>query len=292
MFIFLAIKQAHTLFYRPFEPLAGSSNDVPPYIQRISQIENHIRTGDWDTARQKSSDLIKLGLTGLHYLQTYQRTLIRAIVVTAYIGWSAFASLFVFRPLDGALEAPGKRTAVDVLALLVLASFWTLFLVQREPWTYFLYIAFPCYFWHQFFSHATLSHLLFISSWPTKGFSSLLRGVAVTISLWAMVAAYTHRSIWSVGYILIGVFWPAIFWPKDLRSNLGPSAYLWPGLCLLSAIFPLLEVNKSESLLTMQVDFFVLYHWVTWNCLQSRWWNFHAHSWVSGPQHPVSKQEN
>src|ERR1700677_4405304 len=39
---------------------------------------------------------------------------------------------------------------VTMTAILVLLAFWTLFAIQRSPWTFYLYIMFPCYFWQQF----------------------------------------------------------------------------------------------------------------------------------------------
>ena len=31
-----------------------------------------------------------------------------------------------------------------------LATFWALFAAQRVPWTFYVYVTFPCYFWQQF----------------------------------------------------------------------------------------------------------------------------------------------
>lgn len=100
-----------------------------------------------------SADLIKTGLAGLHYLQTYDRLLIRGIVTAAYIGWAAYASLFIFRPLDYAtppLKSSWTHILVNTTSAVTLLSFWILFAIQRSPWSFYVYIAFPCYFWQQF----------------------------------------------------------------------------------------------------------------------------------------------
>lgn len=96
-------------------------------------------------------------MDGLHYLQTYERLLIRAIVTVAYTGWVAYASLFIFRPLDSMTNRSTSSrvsTTVTSIAGISLAGFWILFFIQRSPWTFYLYTIFPCYFWHQFMVQA------------------------------------------------------------------------------------------------------------------------------------------
>ena len=39
---------------------------------------------------------------------------------------------------------------VNTLSGLVLLFFWVLFAVQKSPLMFYVYIAFPCYFWQQF----------------------------------------------------------------------------------------------------------------------------------------------
>jgi phosphatidylinositol glycan class N len=78
--------------------------------------------------------------------------LIRAIVTVAFTGWAAYASLFIFRPLDvtGQTRPSVIPAAITAIMVLVLISFWTFFALQRMPWTFYLYVSFPCYFWQQF----------------------------------------------------------------------------------------------------------------------------------------------
>jgi hypothetical protein len=91
-------------------------------------------------------------LDGLHYLQTYERLLIRGIVTAAYTGWAAYASLYIFRPLDYSHSNVSHWSlyAATAVAGVTLIGFWALFMIQSSPWTFYVYIAFPCYFWRQF----------------------------------------------------------------------------------------------------------------------------------------------
>ena len=129
-------------------------SDALSYPQ-LASIENLILEKQWFAARQASSILIQQALQGLHYLQTYDRFLIRGIVSAAYMGWTAYALLHIlrlrdFRSLDGGKPASHSTSTtflITVASLLVLLAFWTLFALQHSPWSFYVYILFPCYFW-------------------------------------------------------------------------------------------------------------------------------------------------
>lgn len=78
---------------------------------------------------------------------SYDRLLIRSIVIVAYLGWAAYASLYIFRP------QPGTDSHI-ILTTAILLVFWAAFAIQRSPWTFYVYVAFPCYFWNQVVTHA------------------------------------------------------------------------------------------------------------------------------------------
>ncbi|KII90223.1 hypothetical protein PLICRDRAFT_40419 [Plicaturopsis crispa FD-325 SS-3] len=244
------IKRAHTLFYTPFQDLErvpkGSNTSLAD--ASIKAIEQHIDEGRWYDARATSAELIKTSLQGLRYLQTYDRLLIRIIVTTAYTGWAAYASLYIFRPV-----AYGTILIVDALALATLGAFWTMFAIQRAPWSFYVYVAFPCYFWHQVFGRAAPA----LRAWLKTGRQSYNlylyamnagRGALVVGALQSMVAAYTERKIWSVGLVLIGIAWPLIAWPTATISRKRFLLCGWMLSCLVTAVFPLLPVDKEESL--------------------------------------------
>jgi phosphatidylinositol glycan class N len=152
-------KRKHALFYTPFPLLTPSTNhdqgsDALSYPQ-LATIENLILEKQWFAARQASSTLIQQALQGLHYLQTYDRFLIRGIVSAAYMGWTAYAVLHILRHRDFRSLGGGKPSSlptsptslVSVGSCIVLLGFWTLFALQRSPWSFYVYIMFPCYFW-------------------------------------------------------------------------------------------------------------------------------------------------
>ncbi|KAG6873897.1 hypothetical protein C0995_009676 [Termitomyces sp. Mi166 len=239
------LKKAHALFYKPFVALEGSDATEPHRFADLATIERLIQAKDWRAARLASAKLIRTSLDGLHYLQTYDRVLIRGIVIFAYIGWAAYTSLYIFRPLDFAeTQESSGRVFVHVMAAITLIGFWILFALQRAPFTFYVYIAFPCYFWHQFLLQAIVG--LRVS--PHVSHWKLLFGACMTLAaVQAMVVGYTHRFIWSIGFVLTGVVWP-VSWPSQILKQNFFLAVVWGLVCLSAAVFPVLPVEKQESL--------------------------------------------
>ena len=166
------LKRKHTLFYKPFKPLASSNSDASattyttdthPLIVHISSL---MSSQSYTAARQASFDLIQLALQGLHYLQTYDRFLVRGLVTFAYLGWAAWGSLYLFRPLDTLSDVssqPAMQTTTRFIrwtSWAVLAGFWTLFAVQRSPWSFYVYVLFPIYFWREVLLQCSVAHAL------------------------------------------------------------------------------------------------------------------------------------
>ncbi|KAF8644368.1 hypothetical protein AX16_008507 [Volvariella volvacea WC 439] len=249
------LKQQHTLFYKPFKPLE--------YTTRLTQIQHALSQNDWYTARTQSSQLIQQALQGLHYLQTYDRTLIQGIVVLAYTGWAAFCALYIFKPLEFRLRSSSKTgikhessTMLTAFFAALLFTFWTAFAVQRSSWTFYVYVTFPCYFWWRVGCEVHQSGFLSSVGGMLSGASGsvglmLVKAVGVWIVLQGMVVAYTHRSIWSIGFLVIGLAWP-LNWSQSTRESVGSRTLSsWIAMSLVTGVFPLLSVDKKESLGTI-----------------------------------------
>ncbi|KAF6755115.1 GPI ethanolamine phosphate transferase 1 [Ephemerocybe angulata] len=242
------LKKQHALLYKPFpalpEPTPGSS--------RLTSIESRIESGAWHAAKQEAAGLIRDGLAGLHYLQTYDRFLIRAIVTLAYTGWAAFASMYAFKFRPSA-ESESRRgwyaNGVRVGAAVVLVGSWLAFAVQKSPWSFYVYVSFPVYFWREFLLRGAPELVSRVAARGSSLTIILLWAGFVIASTQAMVVGYTHRSIWSAGFLVMGFLWP-LFWPRNMKQR----AVIWVGwaaLCSVNAIFPLLSVNKTESVITI-----------------------------------------
>ncbi|ESK98030.1 gpi ethanolamine phosphate transferase 1 [Moniliophthora roreri MCA 2997] len=261
------LKKAKKFFYKPFPGLEkfAANTSVPIRVHDLEEIEKQVDVGNIFAARMKALSLIENGLRGIRYLETYERTLIRTIAALAYTGWAAYASLYVFRPLDlkakiQSSDNPGFTTAVHSLSFLVFSVFSGMFALEGANWTYYLYIAFPCYFWDQFISQAgrPLLDALKQNQLGISSSSLLLRVALVVSALVSMVFGYLHRSIWSFGLVFMGFFWPQATWPQEARQKLGIQSSLWTLSCLVTAVFPFLEVNKEESVPVITAGGFTL----------------------------------
>jgi phosphatidylinositol glycan class N len=128
--------------------------------------------------RQKAQNLIDITLEGLGYLQRYEknekytsksvslscrydRYVLRFIVTTGYVGWMLFSALHVLHthvvPQNLDNKPTSGSTSVSVLdALTALISLSTagIFIYQHSPSTYYLYAAFPIYFFRSVLKEA------------------------------------------------------------------------------------------------------------------------------------------
>jgi len=189
------LRKAHAILYRPYEFLDHpSSPSEYPGSQRTSIIEGLIGSGQFREARHQSHQLIKTTLSGLRYLETYDRTLIRMIVTVAYTGWIAFSAVFILapsRPLPAANHTPAL---ISLLFGFATVGSCVLFAVQKLPWTLHVYILFPFSFWHDV-TRTVYANWSAIRghSLDTKWIASTLIGLLVAASvLQSMVVRSFH----------------------------------------------------------------------------------------------------
>lgn len=84
------MKRSHSLFFKPFKPLAH-------YTSLLSQIEGLLSARDYKAAMQLSENLRSLALEGLHYFQTYDWLMLMTVITLGYIGWMVFLVLHVLQ---------------------------------------------------------------------------------------------------------------------------------------------------------------------------------------------------
>ncbi|KAF7984541.1 hypothetical protein HWV62_13727 [Athelia sp. TMB] len=137
--------QAHAaLVNAQVNPLESTSGAVPIRVAALAEIDKMLNNGLFEEARLASVALIAKALEGLQYLQTYDRVFIRMIVILAYTGWAAYASLYIFRPQIA--TAPLATTAISSTILVGIFGYLSL---QQSPWMFYCYVIFPWYFWSQ-----------------------------------------------------------------------------------------------------------------------------------------------
>jgi GPI ethanolamine phosphate transferase 1 len=143
-------KKATELRYRPYQALGDEENSAE---SRISIIRAHINERRYEEAISESNSLIKIGLEGLRYLQTYDWLFLRALVTIGYLGWIAFALTTVIdlHVLHGKVET--SRTLISTIFFSsVLLILFASFIASRSPITYYAYAIFPVAFWEEVFT--------------------------------------------------------------------------------------------------------------------------------------------
>ena len=194
--------------------------------------------------------------------------MIRGIVIAAYLGWIAFGAVSIILPSDEHFSE--NPAPFHIAATSVLAAFWALFVKQRSPMTFYVYILFPCYFWDQVLVRASRPLLQYVRQGQAGSVAKMgLRWALVVAALQSMVvsiavcrllddqaidttqAGYTHRSIWSAWFVAIGVLWPIVAWSSQARMENWQLLLAWTSSCLGTAVFPLLSVHQEENLIGM-----------------------------------------
>ncbi|KAH9823908.1 Phosphatidylinositolglycan class N-domain-containing protein [Melampsora americana] len=232
--------------YRYLANLTPKSIKQLTTIQRLFHIHRLILTGHHEEAVRASAELQGAALRGLKYLQRYDWFVLRTLVTIGYVGWMILSAIHVLRTY--ALPPVSYQSSQvgfgSVIGFAFFLTFAVKFFIEQAPRTYYLYAAFPAYFWShvQDWAQAAKSH---------QTATSLSIFVWSLISLECMVLGYFQRFYWSVGWVAIGVVWPAFGTDYAFRSRNQHLMRTWTAITLVSSIFTLLPVEKGESIATI-----------------------------------------
>lgn len=143
-------KKATELRYRPYRPL---SDDGSSPENRISGIRDLIAAGNYEEAIEETDVLIRIGLQGLRYLQTYDWLFLRVLVTLGYLGWMAYAIATVINLYVVQESIPPSRTILGSITFSsVLLVLYASFIASKSPMTYYAYAFFPVMFWEEVFA--------------------------------------------------------------------------------------------------------------------------------------------
>lgn len=143
-------KKASELRYRPY---AGLGDDAHSVEHRIASIRKLIDEGRYEDSIKESAQLLKVGLEGLRYLQTYDWLFLRALVTIGYLGWIAFALTTVIdlHVLHGKTETSRTLFSTVFFSSLLVAMYGS-FIASKSPITYYFYAIFPVAFWEEVYA--------------------------------------------------------------------------------------------------------------------------------------------
>jgi phosphatidylinositol glycan class N len=143
-------KKSTEIRYRPFKALGDDEHSVEHRFAAISAL---IDQGRHEEAIRETAALVKVGLAGLRYLQTYDWLFLRALITIGYLGWIAFALTTVIdlHVLHGKAET--SRTLFGaVFFSSILVILYASFIVSKSPLTYYAYAIFPVGFWEEVYA--------------------------------------------------------------------------------------------------------------------------------------------
>lgn len=189
-------KRVSEIRYKPYAKLGDKDRSVE---RRILDIRHVIDQGDYKQAVTMSQELLRIGLEGLRYLQTYDWLFLRLLVTIGYLGWIAFASSTVIDlhvlQNKGAYTRNSATSAVfGVILSGLLLTLW----LRNAPYMYYLYAAFPVIFWEEVMQRRSalvsgIRLLLQNSSGSDRQISLVIKACAFIGLLEVLVRAYLGR---------------------------------------------------------------------------------------------------
>ena len=143
-------KKASELRYRPYQPL---SREWQSPEERVAAIRKLIELEKYEEAIEESDSLLKVGLEGLRYVQTYDWLFLRALITIGYLGWMAFAFATVIDSYVLQSSIPPFRTLTsNAVFSSVLVSLYASFIMSKSPLSYYAYAFFPVMFWEEVYA--------------------------------------------------------------------------------------------------------------------------------------------
>lgn len=254
--------QNHQFKFKPYSPFEINSivdykNQIEHLINKIENDENEDDENEDKTLKwcleaiKLSEELISTALDGLNYLQTYNWLLLRSIVVLGFFGWiiysfNIFLNLFVLKESNDFNNQNQNWILLSFFTVLAALINYILY-YQASPFNYYVYTAFPLFFWYSIFNDFLnllngLNQFLFGINGSTRVFI-----VLSFIGMYEGIAyGFFNRDVFSIILGLIGIY--PIF-VKDSKKISPLIKLVWFILNIFMGIFPRQDPVKVENLL-------------------------------------------
>ncbi|KAI3404081.2 MCD4 [Candida oxycetoniae] len=254
----------HQFNFRAFEPFEEKS--ISEYQREIESLIELLKNGPDENveklAIEITEELMKKTLSGLNYLTTYNWALLRTIVTFGFVGWIVysfilFLKLFILRK-ETILQLKRATSTSMSMSIFLSALFTTfgsslgfLLYYQNSPFNYYMYAAFPLYFWYSILNER---QYLF------DGIGEMLHGVS-SVTILLIVASFAgmyeciaygffNRFMFSIIFCLVGVY-PVFVSNSGNISGLMKA--IWFATNIFMCTFTNLNPIKTENLFLINV---------------------------------------
>ncbi|XVE83899.1 hypothetical protein DITRI_Ditri16bG0125300 [Diplodiscus trichospermus] len=204
------IKLSHSLYFKPFTPLAQ-------YSSMLNQIEVSLSARDYKAAMQLSENLRSLALEGLHYFQTYDWLMLMTIITLGYIGWMIFLVLHVLQAYTSLLGYISRKEEavrqkcnsgkVQLWGCLFMGVVSLLLSLERSPPLYHAYFAMTVFLWTQILNEYQFIKALWRDLSGRK-FNYIIKllaiGVVSVFILELLVRSFTERKLYTWCFLVVG----------------------------------------------------------------------------------------
>ncbi|XP_051872745.1 GPI ethanolamine phosphate transferase 1 isoform X2 [Pristis pectinata] len=250
----LKVKMTHkkettlSFLFSPFKPLPPSKE-----LDMLRKVRAFIQQHQYDKAIKLCKSLIKLGLEGLSYYHTYDRVFLGIGVVLGFLGWISYAFVLIVKfhtRLTKLISKLDKLSTGNHLPVIFIGAgvMITLFLlIQRCPWTYYIYCLLPVTVWYAVIKEFRVIQnvINLISTYPPT--KSIGYSLLFILGIETMIASFFYREVLTLGLVAFAG-WP--LQSKLFHRNKAMSLS-WIFFCLVLALFPLMPVVGRSPNITL-----------------------------------------
>ncbi len=192
-------------------------------------------------------------ITSRIYGCRYDWLILQSIVTLGYLGFIAYSTNFILRTYVYSLP-PTTSSVFSPIPAAGFATFVTLatrFFLEHAPPSYYLYAVFPAFFWSSVLRDLSAFRKLYRSAKARSAGGLVVQAGLVVGVLQLLVRGYQRREVFAAALGLMGALWPAFGMGGEFQRANGRLVVGWILSCGVLGVFPMLPVEKGESLPVM-----------------------------------------